>query len=121
MKGYLELETEDIVEQTKIGLNTLELRIGELNHVTKDYASRDNTYYFFQNNLRHFINDLISTSSFVENEINFMIFIDNQKEIRLAHHNPIVKKVYQEFLTSQETIHHICHTKYSPKEKEVKT
>ncbi len=38
--------------------------------------------------------------------------IDDQKEIRLAHHNPIVKKVYQEFLTSEKIIHHICHTKY---------
>jgi len=46
--------------------------------------------------------------------------IDVQKEIRLAHHNPIVKKVYQDFLTSEEMIHSICHTKYSPKKREVK-
>jgi NADH-quinone oxidoreductase subunit G/NADP-reducing hydrogenase subunit HndD len=45
--------------------------------------------------------------------------IDDKKEVRLAHHNPIVKKVYQDFLTSQEIIEHICHTKYSPKKKEV--
>ncbi len=84
MKGYWELESIDIVEQTNIGLNTLELRINELDHMTRDFASRDDTYYFIQNNLRHFINDLISTSSFVENEINFMIFIDNQEEIRFS-------------------------------------
>lgn len=46
--------------------------------------------------------------------------IDVQKEIRLAHHNPIVKKVYQDFFTSEEMIHSICHTKYSPKKREVK-
>ncbi len=79
--GYLELESGDIVEQTEIGLNTLELRISELNHVSKEYASRDDTYYFVQNNMRHFINDLIQSSSFIENEINFMIFFNQQGEV----------------------------------------
>ncbi len=46
--------------------------------------------------------------------------IDNKEEIRLAHHNPIIKKVYNEFLNSKEIIHSICHTSYSPKEREVK-
>ena len=64
LKGYLEFEHEDIIEQTEIGLNTLELRISEVSHTTSDYAGRDDTYYFIQNNMRHFINDLISTSSF---------------------------------------------------------
>lgn len=84
MKGYLELEADAIIEQTEIGMNTLELRIQELNHITKEFASRDDTYYFIQNNMRHFINSLISTSSFIENEINFMIFLDTQGEIRYS-------------------------------------
>ena len=46
--------------------------------------------------------------------------IDNEKEIRLAHKNPIIKKVYQDFLNSKEKIHLICHTKYSPKKRETK-
>ena len=46
--------------------------------------------------------------------------IDDKEEIRLAHHNPIIKKVYNEFLNSKEIIHSICHTSYSPKEREVK-
>jgi len=81
LKGYLEFEHEDIIEQTEIGLNTLELRISEVSHTTSDYAGRDDTYYFIQNNMRHFINDLISTSSFIENELNFMIFIDNEANV----------------------------------------
>ena len=84
MKGYLELEADAIVEQTEIGLNTLDLRIEELDHITKEFASRDDTYYFIQNNMRHFINSLISTSSFIENEINIMIFLDNQGEVRYS-------------------------------------
>ena len=45
--------------------------------------------------------------------------IDAKKEIRLAHENPVVKKIYKDFLTSKEIIHRICHTKYFPKKKEV--
>ena len=81
LKGYLEFEQEDITKQTEIGLNTLELRLSEVSQITSEYASRDDTYYFIQNNMRHFINDLISTSSFIENELNFMIFMDKEENI----------------------------------------
>ena len=46
--------------------------------------------------------------------------IDNKKEIRLAHKNPIVKEVYNNFLTNDKIIKKICHTKYSTKKREVK-
>jgi len=78
----LELESENIIEQVEIGLNTLDLRVRELEYITREYASRDDTYYFIQNEMRHFINSLISTSSFIENEINFMIFLDEFGEVR---------------------------------------
>lgn len=84
LKGYQEFEHEDIIERTEIGLNTLELRVSELNYITKEYASRDDTYYFIENNMRHFINDLISTSSFIENEFNFMIILDKNGTIRFS-------------------------------------
>jgi iron-only hydrogenase group A len=44
--------------------------------------------------------------------------IDTEKKIRLAHENPITKKVYKDFLNNKEIIHSICHTKYFKKEKE---
>ena len=84
MTEYLELESEDIIERAEIGLNTLELRVRELDYITREYASRDDTYYFIQNDMRHFINSLISTSSFIENEINFMIFLDELGEVRYS-------------------------------------
>lgn len=43
--------------------------------------------------------------------------IDDKKEIRLAHENPAVKKMYAEFLVSEEIIKPIFHTKFSPKKK----
>lgn len=84
LRGYLDFEREDIIDQTEIGLNTLMLRVSELDQITSEYASRDDTYYFIQNNMRHFINDIIATSSFIENEINFMIITDAEGEIRYS-------------------------------------
>jgi iron only hydrogenase large subunit-like protein len=45
--------------------------------------------------------------------------IDDKKELRLAHENPAVKKMYAEYLTSKEIIKPILHTKFSPKKKTV--
>ncbi len=44
--------------------------------------------------------------------------IDKQKKMRLAHENPIVKKIYQNFFNKKEKTHSICHTKYSPSKRE---
>ena len=42
---------------------------------------------------------------------------DKAKKMRLAHENPIVKRVYKDFFTLQK-IHLICHTKYQRKKRE---
>jgi len=44
--------------------------------------------------------------------------IDQRKNIRLAHQNPIVQKVYKEFLNKKTRVHSICHTKYSQNKKQ---
>ena len=44
--------------------------------------------------------------------------IDTVKEIRSAHKNPIIKKVYKDFLNSEEKIHSVCHTRYFPRKKD---
>jgi len=43
--------------------------------------------------------------------------IDKKKKNRIAHQNPIVEKVYGEFLTNKKIIKAICHTSYSPKKR----
>ena len=43
--------------------------------------------------------------------------IDAQKEVRCAHDNPALQKVYREFFTSKEIIKPILHTSYFPKKK----
>ena len=41
--------------------------------------------------------------------------IDKNKKLKLAHENPTLKKIYEEFLTNEEIINKICHTKYANK------
>jgi len=41
---------------------------------------------------------------------------DKKKKVRLAHENPIVKELYEEFLGNKENIHKICHTKFIQKQ-----
>ncbi len=43
--------------------------------------------------------------------------IDSRKNLRLAHQNPVVKKIYREFLNNKENIHSVCHTGFSGKKK----
>lgn len=43
--------------------------------------------------------------------------IDQEKTVRLANENPIVKKIYEEFLTNPEIIKAICHTRYTQTKK----
>lgn len=38
--------------------------------------------------------------------------IDLKKQIRLAHQNPVLRKIYKEFFTGKAKIYSICHTKY---------
>jgi iron only hydrogenase large subunit-like protein len=48
--------------------------------------------------------------------------IDRDKPIRLAHRNPDVQKVYDEFLKDDKIRHAVCHTTYGRKIKgEIKT
>ena len=44
--------------------------------------------------------------------------IDENEEIRIADENPIVQKIYKDFLTDKNLIKKICYTHFSKKEKE---
>ena len=44
--------------------------------------------------------------------------IDKEWGIRLAHESPVVKLLYDEFFKDKNIIHKICHTHYSPKQKD---
>lgn len=46
--------------------------------------------------------------------------IDSKKQIHMAHNNPVIKKIYKDFLSQKQKVRLICHTKYSRKTKENK-
>jgi NADH-quinone oxidoreductase subunit G/NADP-reducing hydrogenase subunit HndD len=46
--------------------------------------------------------------------------IDKGENIRLAHQNPFVAKIYEEYLNDREKAHEVCHTHYMKKKREVK-
>lgn len=50
---------------------------------------------------------------------NGLYAIDQGKTLRLAHENAWLKKTYAEFLDKPENVHHVCHTAFTPKEREV--
>jgi NADH-quinone oxidoreductase subunit G len=41
-----------------------------------------------------------------------LLRIDTQKNIKTSHDNPYLKKIYQEFLIDEKTIHKYCHFKH---------
>lgn len=55
---------------------------------------------------------LPSTSPIRQARADGLYQIDKKKKLRLAHENPALKKIYQNFLTNEEIIKKICHTEY---------
>jgi len=81
MKGFLEIEDSNIKRQTELGLKSLDLRIDELDQTTHGFAARDDTYYYIESGLKHFINELLLSSTFIDYEINFMAFLNGEGDI----------------------------------------
>lgn len=81
MKGFLEIEDSNIRRQTELGLKSLDLRIDELDQTTHGFAARDDTYYYVESGLKHFINELLLSSTFIDYEINFMAFLNSEGDI----------------------------------------
>ena len=81
MKGFIELEDASIEKQAGMGVNALTLRINELDDVTHGFAAWDNSYYFIQSNITHFIDSMLLGSNFVESRISFLAFVDNDGRV----------------------------------------
>jgi len=81
MKGFLEIEDSNIKRQTELGLKSLDLRIDELDQTTHGFAARDDTYYYIESGLKHFINELLLSSTFIDYEISFMAFLNGEGDI----------------------------------------
>ena len=60
---------------------------------------------------------LPSNKNIISKRSESLYSIDQQKEIKSAHNNPAVKKIYAEFFTNEEIRKKILHTHFSPREK----
>ncbi len=60
---------------------------------------------------------LPTNQKIVGERIKSLYQIDDTKELRCAHQNPAVQKVYAEFFTTKEMRKKVLHTHFSPKEK----
>jgi len=81
MKGFVDIEDTNIRRQTELGLKALDLRIDELDQTTHGFAARDETYYYVESGLKHFINELLLSSTFIDYEISFMVFYNDNGDI----------------------------------------
>ncbi len=81
MKGFVDIEDTNIRRQTELGLKALDLRINELDQTTHGFAARDDTYYYVESGLKHFINELLLSSTFIDYEMSFMVFLDDEGDI----------------------------------------
>ena len=81
MKGFIDIEDSNIKKETELGLKSLDLRIEELDQTTHSFAARDDTYYYIESGLKHFINELLLSSTFIDYEINFMAFLNKEGDI----------------------------------------
>jgi len=81
MGGFIELEDASIEKQAGMSVNALKLRIKELDGVTHGFAAWDNSYYFIQSNITHFIDSMLLGSNFVESRISFLAFVDDDGRV----------------------------------------
>jgi len=58
------------------------------------------------------------SSKIIKKRAEGLYSVDAKSKLRMAHENPVVKKVYNDYLNNEEKIHNIFHTRYFKKERE---
>jgi len=91
MQGFIEQEDEDIQKQMDLAVHALNLRVQEIEQATQSLSSNDDSYYFMQSGLQHFINNYLLSSNFVKSEINIIVFSDTNGDIVLSKAFDILK------------------------------
>jgi len=91
MQGFIEQEDEDIQKQMDLAVHALDLRVLEIEHLTQSLSSNDDSYYFMQSGLQHFINNYLLSSNFVKSEINIIVFSDTNGDLVLSKAFDILK------------------------------
>ena len=91
MQGFIEQEDEDIQKQMGLAVHALDLRVHEIEYTTQSLSSNDDSYYFMQSGLQHFINNYLLSSNFIKSEINIIVFSDTNGDLVLSKAFDILK------------------------------
>ena len=87
LKGYLNLENQEIEANVRRFNYTLDYEIKGLGALTNDWAAWDDSYSFMENYSQEYINSNLVDDTLSELGLNFIIFLDNNG-------NLIFKKAY---------------------------
>ncbi|MDP2964880.1 MAG: CHASE4 domain-containing protein [Pelolinea sp.] len=87
LKGYLNLENQEIEANVRIFHYTLDYEIKCLSALTNDWAAWDDSYSFMENYSQEYINSNLVDDTFSELGLNFITYFDNKG-------NTIFKKAY---------------------------
>ena len=81
LNSYLELEHLGISKDIERVKNSIDVELHHLHRLNRDWAVWDDTYYFIQDRDGSYINTNLLDETFMNNEINFMVFLDNDREV----------------------------------------
>ena len=81
LEGYQEIENADIQHLTHMGLTALDHRISDLDVVSLGFAVDYDSYSFMQDREIEHIETMLLDTTFIEAEINMMLFVSNDNEI----------------------------------------
>jgi diguanylate cyclase (GGDEF)-like protein len=87
IKGYLNLENQEIDANVRRFQYTLDNEIKYLGKLTNDWAAWDDTYAFMQNPSQEYIGSNLVDNTYSELELNFIFFLDKNG-------NPVYEKAF---------------------------
>ena len=92
LKKFEQLERESKAKDLNRVEKLIDRDLFNLSVTTRDYASWDDTYIFIENSNDEYIKRNIIEQTFIELNINLMIFIDNKIKIKLIRIMDLNKK-----------------------------
>lgn len=81
LDSYLELEYSGISKDITRVKNSLDIEMHHLHSLNRDWAVWDETYYFIKDRDLGYINSNLLDDTFVNNEVNFMIYLNSDKDV----------------------------------------
>ncbi|WP_321492579.1 diguanylate cyclase domain-containing protein [uncultured Desulfobacter sp.] len=79
--GYAKIEKQNILQNLEHAMRMIDDELGQLKTVADDWAPWDDTYQFIQDKNQEYIDNNLMDSTMINLHVNFLIYINNAKEI----------------------------------------